>query len=115
VKYERRLRTLASRAGLCPVHLTPLVCICGWRWVGTADEFHELGALMDRLTPYYGDLPAQGWCRHGHEQHCWTCWQADASYAIAGVSADDLFSAEEWQRYQALLKLFQRKPTDGRG
>jgi hypothetical protein len=121
VKYERRIRKLASRAGLCHVHMTPLVCVtCEARrgspsWAGTQAELEELYALDDRCGPYRDQIPAAGVCplfRCGGKLFCEPCYNAAARI----VFPDDLYSPEELARYAELRSYLQYKDagSDGR-
>jgi hypothetical protein len=113
MRYERRLRKLASRAGLCYVHLTPLVCVtCEARrgspaWAGTDDELEELCALYDRMAPYLDQIPAAGVCplfSCGGKLFCEPCYNATAARIVL---PDDLYTPEELARYAELRSYLQ--------
>jgi hypothetical protein len=111
MKYEKRLRSLSRRAGLCHEHLVPLVChACTVRWVGSAAEWDELAGLLSRIDHIYRDIPSHGRCPQGHDLYCEPCWQRDAREAL--LAADEApLSVEEMQRTTELLKLLQRQPA----
>jgi hypothetical protein len=116
VKYERRLRTLASRAGLCHVHMrTRLICVtCEARrgspaWDGTDDELEELCALIESQEPYYAKIPAAGVCPLvgcGGKLFCDTCYTAAAARIVL---PDDLYTPAERRRYAELIRYLQHK------
>jgi hypothetical protein len=115
MKYEKRLRSLARQKGLCPVHLTPLVCnVCDWQWTGTVDEWGELSHLLSRLDDTLARVPAQGRCHVGHDLHCEPCWQHGARQALLAVPGDELYTVEEMERCMELLTRLQRKDTPNR-
>jgi hypothetical protein len=118
VKYEKRLRKLASRAGLCHIHLIRLVCVlCEARrgepvWTGTDAELEELVALCDRQAPYYAQLPSAGVCPLfgcGGTRYCEPCYNAAAARVRL---PDDLFSPEEWARYAVLKGYVQHQDAE---
>jgi len=109
----RRLRTIARKKGLCPLHMTPLVCItCEARrgspsWAGTDDELEELFALSDRVAPYLAQIPAAGVCPLfgcGGKLFCEPCYNAAAARITV---PDDLYTPQELARYAALQNYLQ--------
>lgn len=112
MKYDRRLRTLARRAGRCPEHLTKFVChTCTTVWAGTAAEWDELSGLLTRIEPYYPPTRPQGRCAVGHALLCEPCWQRDAHQTLPAMPPE-LISDDELARLAALLKGFQRTGAD---
>jgi hypothetical protein len=116
----RRLRTIARKKGLCPLHMTPLVCItCAARrggpsWAGTQDELEELFALDDRMGPYRDQIPAAGVCplfRCGGKLFCEPCYNAAAARIVV---PDDLYTPDERVRLHELMGLLGVKETPGR-
>jgi hypothetical protein len=109
----RRLRTLAGRLGCCPTHMAKLVCAwCDVRWGGTDAEFLELWPLSARDAPYFDRIaPTDAHCPRHPDRRLWCepCYE-EAARPIA--VPDDLFTAEERQRYDDLLGLLL--PTEDR-
>jgi hypothetical protein len=115
VKYERRLRTLASRVGLCRAHLTPLFCVtCKVRrselfWTGKEDELHELLDLDDRCRPYRDQIPTSGVCSVAGCQgdlYCEMCYSAAAARVVI---PGDVHTPEELARYVELVGHIQHR------
>jgi hypothetical protein len=111
MRYERRIRMLARRAGRCHIHTTHrLWCFTceGHRaepaWSGTNEELEELCAFIDRAVPYYAHIPTAGVCPLsgcGGALYCEPCYNA----ASARVRLpDDLYTPEERTRYAALMR-----------
>jgi hypothetical protein len=106
----RRLRTLASRMGCCPTHLTRLICaVCDFHWTGTDAECDELEPLAERVSLYLGELPTNGRCRCGTATCCLDCYEATKRPTGA---PDDVLSPQELARYHWLLG--HLVPTDRR-
>jgi hypothetical protein len=115
MKYEKRLRKLASRAGRCHAHMTALVCVtCEARrgepaWAGTDDELEELAALSERTAPYYAHIAPAGVCPVfgcGGKLFCEPCYNAAA---MRVVLPPDLYTTEEVARYRELIVYLQHK------
>lgn len=105
---ERRLRTIARRAQLCPDHLQPLVChTCTTVWTGSHEAWQELQALLRVIEPYYPPLRPQGQCDRGHPMLCEACWQEDARASL-GSMGDEVISSDELTRMTELLRHFKR-------
>jgi hypothetical protein len=114
LKYEKRLRTLAHRAGLYRLHLTRLWCLQGTytaEWEGSHAQLQELVTLWSRTDPYYDHIPPQGRCPCGGPRFCETCCNA----ASARVHVpEDLYTPEERARLYELLGLLRVKEPPGR-
>jgi hypothetical protein len=107
--WEKRLRTLARRAGFCQIHIARLWCpVCDMRWTGTDAELAEVGDLARRSRGDEARLPTQR-CRCGAEAMCLDC--AELAHARMPNPTDDPLTPEERQRYDVLIQHVQ--PRDG--
>jgi hypothetical protein len=102
----RRLQTIARALNCCPQHGTRLQCVCDYTWTGTAAEFEELGPLTEKMSPYVDPIRPNGRCRCGGKTWCRLCYEAAAAKITV---PDDLFTAQERERYHALLQGIRRK------
>jgi hypothetical protein len=113
--YARRLRQLASRVGLCPVHSTKLVCVrcavrrAGARWLGTPEELSELRALYGRGQPYRDQLPRAGRCRQDGCGGPLACEPCEDNVFERVREPEDLYSPSERVRLDELLGLIAFK------
>jgi hypothetical protein len=114
MKYEKRLQTLARRAGLCPIHMARLWCLhCTYvgDWAGTPAQLEELLSLWRRTDPYYDDIRPQGRCPCGGERFCEPCYNAAAARVRV---PDDLYTPDERARLHELMGLLCVRDTLGR-
>jgi hypothetical protein len=108
----RRLRTIALRRGLCPIHMERLWCaVCDYDWTGTESELAELGRILDKVAPYVMEsLHGYGRCGVcGEPRWCGPCYTA----AVARLAIPDLYTPEERDRRDALLQRLHRKEPPG--
>jgi hypothetical protein len=105
---DRRLRTLARRRGLCPVHSSRVWCaFCDYTWTGTAAELDECGALAQKSLAPEHPLPTYPCARCGEAALCLAC--AERAFTRAPARHDPL-TLEERGRYAALSAMLQPRP-----
>ena len=98
-----RIRKIAERLQVCPIHGTPLRCgPCHFRWTGTDEEFWELWPLSARVEAWLERLTPSGLLcqRCGDALWCRPCYETQAR---AIPLPADLFTPAELTRYDKLM------------
>ncbi len=108
---KARMRKIAARLQVCPIHELPLRCgPCWFYWDGTEEEFWELSPLVARMEPFLEHLAPSGQVCPACQTDLWCrlCYEAETALV---KMPDDLFTPEEYARYDALIAHMRERDT----